>query len=306
MISTSQILIGNLSALAIQFPINSAISSSITISFNLLTYQHIPKATSLIYIYIVLTNSTDLVFDVSGLSTEPFPQMNSDHKLIFKIPTGIPPKKKFVHSYSFNFSKGDFDLMNEHIMSLDLSDYYKSVNTEDLWSTLKSLIFECYHLFIPKLTYKSIRYPKRFNSNLIHQSNHVKYLRKKANTLPTVHNVLTLQKAELGLANLTSSAKKDYKTQLVKEFVFQNSSPIFKYIHSFSKQVGLPSVMSLDTDSESSSHLKADLFNKFFSSVFTTNSLPQKSIHAVNDVDMDTSMISFEEEDVFQYLSCLS
>ena len=170
---------------------------------------------------------------------------------------------------------------------------------------MKSLIFECYHLFIPKLTNKSIRYPKWFNSNLIHQSNHVKYLRKKANTSPTVHNVLTLQKAELGLANQTSSAKKDYETQLVKEFAFRNSSPIFKYIRSFSKQVGLPSVMSLDTESESSSHGKADLFNKFFSSVFTTNSLPQKSIHAVNDVDMDNSMISFEEEDVFQYLSRL-
>ena len=39
--------------------------------------------------------------------------------------------------------------------------------------------------------------------------------------------------------------------------------------------------------------------------MFTTNSLPQKSIHAINDVDMDTSMISFEEEDVFQYLSRL-
>ena len=96
------------------------------------------------------------MFDVSVLSTEPFPQMNSDHKLIsLKIPTGIPPKKKLVHSYSFNFSKGDYDQMNEHNMSLDLSDYYKSVNIEDLWSTLKSLILECYHLFIPKLTNKS-------------------------------------------------------------------------------------------------------------------------------------------------------
>ena len=63
--------------------------------------------------------------------------------------------------------------------------------------------------------------------------------------------------------------------------------------------------MFLDTDSESSSHGKADPFNKFFSSVFTTNSSTQKFIHAVNDVDIDTSMISFEEEDIFQYLSRL-
>ena len=58
--------------------------------------------------------------------------------------------------------------------------------------------------------------------------------------------------------------------------------------------------MFLDMDSETSSLGKANLFNKFFNSVFTPNSSPQKSIHTVNDMDDN---ISFEEEDVFQYLS---
>ena len=254
---------------------------------------------------LVLTNSTDLVFDVSVLSSESFPRMKSDHNFIsFKIPSGILSKKKSLQSYTFNFSKGDYHLMNEHIISLDLSDYYNSLNIEHLWSTLKSRILECYHLYILKLTKKSTRYPKWFNSDLIHQSHHVKYLRKKkkANSSPTVHNVLTLQKAELRLANQTSSAKKLYEAQLIQDFAFRNSSPIFKYIHSFSKQASLPSVMFLDMDSETSSLGKANLFNKVFNSVFTPNSSPQKSIHTVNDMD---DSISFEEEDVFQYLSLL-
>ena len=229
--------------------------------------------------------------------------MKSDHNFIsFKIPSGILPKKKSLQSYTFNFSKGDYHLMNEHIISLDLSDYYNSLNIEHLWSTLKSRILECYHLYIPKLTKKSTRYPKWFNSDLIHQSHHVKYLRKKANSSPTVHNVLTLQKAELRLANQTSSAKNLYEAQLIQDFAFRNSSPIFKYICSFSKQASLPSVMFLDMDSETSSLGKANLFNKFFNSVFTPNSSPQKSIHTVNDMD---DSISFEEEDVSQYLSLL-
>ena len=282
------------------------------------------------------------MFDVSVLSSEPFPRMKSDHNFIsFKIPSGILPKKKSLQSYTFNFSKGNYHLVNEHIISLDLSDYYNSLNIEHLWSTLKSRILECYHLYIPKLTKKSTRYPKWSNSDLIHQSHHVKYLRKKANSSPTVHNVLTLQKAELRLANQTSSAKKLYEAQLIQylrkkanssptvhnvltfqkaklrlanqtssakklyeaqliqDFAFRNSSPIFKYIRSFSKQASLPSVMFLDMDSETSSLGKANLFNKFFNSVFTPNSSPQKSIHTVNDMD---DSISFEEEDVFQYL----
>ena len=154
------------------------------------------------------------------------------------------------------------------------------------------------------MTKKSTRYPKWFNSDLIHQSHHVKYLRKKkkANSSPTVHNILTLQKAELRLANQTSSAKKLYEAQLIQDFAFRNSSPIFKYIHSFSKQASLPSVMFLDMDSETSSLGKVNLFNKVFNSVFTPNSSPQNSIHTVNDMD---DSISFEEEDVFQYLSLL-
>ena len=243
------------------------------------------------------------MFDVSVLSSEPFPRMKSDHNFIsFKIPSGILPKKKSLQSYTFNFSKGDYHLMNEHIIPLDLSDYYNSLNIEHLWSMLKSRILECYHLYIPKLTKKSTRYPKWFNSDLIHQSHHVKYLRKKANSSPTVHNVLTLQKAELRLANQTSSAKKLYEAQLIQDFAFRNSSPIFKYIRSFSKQASLPSVMFLDMDSETSSLGKANLFNKFFNSVFTPNCSPKKSIHTVNDMD---DSISFEEEDVFQYLSLL-
>ena len=112
--------------------------------------------------------------------------------------------------------------MNEHILSLDLSDYYESQNVELLWLSLKSLIHECYHLFVPKLSNRSIRHPKWFNSDLIHQSNHVKYLRKKADSSPTVHNTLILRKAEQGLVNQTSSAKKDYrKHTLYKNLHFE-------------------------------------------------------------------------------------
>lgn len=250
---------------------------------------------------LVLINSDDLVSELAVLSKEPFPGLKSDHHLLsFKMSLDSLPMSKRPLSYSFNFSKGNYLLMNEYIFSLDLSIFYTSYDIEYLWSTFKSLLHDCYHRFIPKLRDRRTHYPKWFNSNLVHQSHHVNFLRKKSQKSPTVHNVLELQKAETSLANQIATDKRQFEERLVTNNAFRNSSSIFSYIRSLRKQPGFPSAMFSEDDSAFTSHGKAELFNKFFQSVFTPMSTSQKSPPTES-----VGSISFDVDDVFRYLSLL-
>ena len=63
------------------------------------------------------------------------------------------------------------------------------------------------------------------------------------------------------------SAKSQYESELVLNFSYSDSSKVFKYIKSFSKQSILPQVMSLNTSSAHTDEEKAELF-----SVYSNNS----------------------------------
>ena len=101
---------------------------------------------------LVLSKSPDLINDVTILSSEPFPNLKSDHKLIsFSIPCSLTKNNKSKpHLSTFNFRKGSYDLMNDYIGLCDFTYFYNSNNIEFLWSSLKSLILESIHLFVPK------------------------------------------------------------------------------------------------------------------------------------------------------------
>lgn len=251
---------------------------------------------------LVLTNSVNQVVDLSVLSLDPFPRLRSDHKLVcFKIPTKRPKPKSSTILPRFNFAKGNYSSMNDYINSLDFSCYFNSSDIEFQWSFLKSVIYNCYDLFIPKVKCRTTRYPKWFNSDLVHDSHHVKYLRKKVIASPSVHNTLTLRDAEFKLSEDVSSAKALFEEDLVKSHAFSNPSPIFKYIRSFkSNHANIPSTMFMDSETSSSETGILNLFNKFFNSVFTPCSSPVTSAPPKSSSCSDE--ITIEEEDIFNRL----
>ena len=126
---------------------------------------------------LILSNSPDLNYDVSVHSSEPLPTMRSDHNLIsFAVPCSHS-KSGENHSCSvFMFHKGNYDLMNEYIAAFDFSPFYSSTDVEFLWPFLKSLIHDCYRLFIPTSRSSVARFPRWFTGDVIRQVHKVKFL----------------------------------------------------------------------------------------------------------------------------------
>ena len=152
-----------------------------------------------------------------------------------------------------------------HINDLDL-----------LWSKLKQVILDAVSLFVPKIKIKSSPQPRWFTSEIRHNLNIVHTLRRKHRKNPTSTNCDKLSSAESNLQNLMSKVKSEYEDHLVSSFAHSDSSKIYKYIQSHSRNSTFPPTMYLDTIGTTPDFEKAELFNKYFHSVFssTTYVLP--------------------------------
>ncbi len=86
---------------------------------------------------------------------------------------------------------------------------------------MKSLLIDCYNLFIPKYKNSVISYPKWFTGDIILQLHRVRNLRKKVTKTPTVHNTLRLLSTEKHLATEITTSKYNYESQLIQKFAFK-------------------------------------------------------------------------------------
>ena len=85
---------------------------------------------------LVLSNFPELILDINIHSSNHLPSMSSDH---YPISISIPcvvhrAKKAKLNAPLFNFSKGNYTLMNNYISSHDFSPFYSSTDVEFLWS----------------------------------------------------------------------------------------------------------------------------------------------------------------------------
>ena len=206
---------------------------------------------------LVLAKSDDLVQETLIHTNEPLPNMISDHHLIsFIIPCTVPlfSRNKPV---AFNFRKGDYVSMNDHLAEVDYNSYYVSNDIELLWSFLKSLILGSCELYVPKSHTYMRRFPKWFNGEIIHRIHKVRSFCKKHRMSPSVRNTLFLKNAESNLLQNISEAKLEFESRLIQDFAFKRNNNIHNYIRSFTKQASLPSVMYFDSQKESTSSGKA-------------------------------------------------
>ena len=68
-----------------------------------------------------------------------------------------------------------------------------------------------------------------------------------------------------------TQAKSDYESQLVLKFAHSHNNKIFQYISSIRGQGNIPTQMSHNSCQASNNQEKAQLFNNYFCSVFSTD-----------------------------------
>ncbi len=101
------------------------------------------------------------------------------------------------------------------------------------------------------------------------------------------------------------SAKSAYECNLIRNFAGKNDSKIYKYISSITGQKTIPPTIKNNSESATTDHDKASLFNQYFYSVFAKSSFrlpPMVELHAP---DSTLSNINISQSDVYDALVSL-
>ncbi len=119
--------------------------------------------------------------------------IRSDHYMLsFTLSTkSHPPNIKQPTKYVPDLSKLDYGLLNQYLCQVDSSVCLLSTDVEFIWHCLREFIHNAIASLVPivKLNPKN-RIPKWYNSEIRHQINIVRSLRKKAKGLHTTTSLL--------------------------------------------------------------------------------------------------------------------
>ena len=245
---------------------------------------------------LVFTNSVDLISNVS---------ISSDHSLSDHFPIVLSINQASHNSAHCSYTVLDYSRTNfsgvcDFLGNHDFSMLYQSSDAELIWSTLKSAISTAVSLFTPTRVIHNGSHPVWFNSGIRHKINKLNTLKRKKSSSSCLSRIADL---EAQLKDDITSAKSQYESELVLNFSYSDSSKVFKYIKSATKQSILPQVMSLNTSSAHTDEEKAELFNKFFFSVYTNNS--NEAFTPVTNSLPTLDDIVFDVSDVFRILASL-
>ena len=164
---------------------------------------------------LILTNDLELVTDLVILPHQS-QVISSDHLMItFSISSYSQPS--FCNP-PIDFPKANFSGLCDYLLSCDFSMCFESNDIEFVWSSLKFTILYGMKLFIPKVRLRSHQRPKWVTSNIQHDLNRFRTLKRKCKLHSTLQNLSRLYSTESMLREKLKQAKYTYETTLVLDF----------------------------------------------------------------------------------------
>ena len=97
------------------------------------------------------------------------------------------------------------------------------------------------------------------------------------------------------------SAKSAYESNLAASF-HSNPRPLYRYLRHFSCTPSIPEYVSYNSVSVSDTHLKVDLLNSFFNSVFSSSDFVLPPMSQLPTPSNHLSSIDVSSEDVYTAL----
>ena len=180
---------------------------------------------------------------------------------------------------------------------------FYSHDIEFIWSMIKCFLYHA--MYIPKVRLNSRNHPRWFNSSIRHQMKCLHSLRRKYKCHPTPSTLNKIREYETQLQLDLCRAKANFEQNLLLQFNSNNTSKIFDYIHSLAGQCGLPAHVHYKSTTAESDQDKAQLFNRYFHSIFTTSSFPLPNLTELPKIYPCLSTITITQEEVYQTLVCL-
>ena len=182
---------------------------------------------------------------------------------------------------------------------------FYSHDIEFIWSMIKCFLYHAMCLYIPKVRLNSRNHPRWFNSSIRHQIKCLHSLRRKYKCHLTPSRLNKIREYETQLQLDLCRAKANFEQNLLLQFNSNNTSKIFDYIHSLAGQCGLPAHVHYKSTTAESDQDKAQLFNRYFHSIFTTSSFPLPNLTELPNIYPCLSTITITQEEVYRTLVCL-
>jgi len=157
---------------------------------------------------LVLTN---IGGSITSLLIHPadFTSIKSDHfPITFSLntdPSSSPPKVSPY--YTFNYSKGNYTGLYNHLANIDFSPCLQSHDIEHIWTFIKSAVINAMNLHIPKI---KIHQPKWYTSKIKHHIKCLQTLRRKYRRHSTESKDNTIKNFEASLELKINNAKIAY------------------------------------------------------------------------------------------------
>ena len=156
-------------------------------------------------------------------------------------------------------------------------------------------------LFIPVRKIHANQHPPWFNSDIRHNIKQLRTLRCRYKQNPTHHISCTINSLELTLQNKINAAK---QYNFINSHATTNNNKIFKYLKSIRKSNNVPSVIQFESSTANTDCAKANLFNRYFHSVFH-NPSPFPDINDLLSIQDSLNSITITVADVYEALISL-
>ena len=221
---------------------------------------------------LIITNSVNRISDVVVHQNQ---FTTSDHFLISFLALTALPKISHHHPLTFlNYDKADYKGMCDFLMDWDFSNCLDSSTVEVIWSDIKDAITTAISRFVPTFTttHRHAHLPKWFNQQLRHNLKCLRTLRRKHISNPTQYRLNKLNNLEAQLHADIAQAKMNYESKLVHDFACNKNPKLYSHIRSVTRQNHLPQQLTLDHRIATTDEEKANLFNEYFFSVYSTHS----------------------------------
>jgi len=245
---------------------------------------------------LIITNCDESIDNLHIHSVDN-PLLKSDHYPVtfnLDMPRNCSFTTESDSFYIFDYSKADFDSINEYLSLIDFSPCFHSTDVEFVWAQIKEILLDTIHQFVPQIKIKPNDFPKWFTSSLKHRVKCLRSLRKRYTKSPTPHVKERLQTAENVIAEEALAARSAYESKLISDFATTNQPKIYSYIRSLTKSDPIPCTVFYNNSRATNDKHKASMFNNYFYSVFTTTDINQPPPSEPLDTSTQQHLISID------------
>lgn len=217
-------------------------------------------------------NTLDLIFSNSNkvtvsLATEPLVTPDSYHPpLHIQLPTGAKINYSNTHTYKdFNFA--DYYAISRFIRYYNWEATFSLYSIDDAATIFNEALLHSIKLYVPNKTFHSPKFPRWVSpalKNLILRKKraHAAFKRSNSSNIYSVFSELRAKCKRL--------SKIDYQSYIAntEKMLLNNPSTFWKFTKELNQSSTIPYTLRLDSETADSPTDSANLFAKYFSSVF--------------------------------------